>query len=191
MKKYAKTFLILSIVSTLAFGAWATTRIIKSVQFDFDCKAYLKRAADANTIEIAKTELNKAIEYAEANNLTKGIVSVFLKNPANDIGFWYQNIKSAYEELDNLDENASSLEKTNVLMKLRESLTDSGSSGSTAVIIPSGITVYPNNMLYFLWGTFSFIVAVVFWILFAISLGVEVKLDTLETKKKIVLKKSS
>ena len=187
MKKYAKTFLIISIISTLLFGSWATVRIVKSVQFNFDCQAYLKRAANANTIELAKTELGKAIEYVESNNLTKGVVSVFLKNPANDIGFWYQNMKLAYEELDALPENTSSLEKTNVLMKLRESLTDNDSTGATSVITPSGITIYPNNMMYFVWSMFSIIAATVFWILFIISL--DLKFETVNVQKNIVLKK--
>ena len=180
-------FLLLAIVCTLIFVSWATVRIIKSIQFSFECEAYLKRAANANTIELAKTELEKAIEYAELNNLTEGIVSIFLKNPANDLGFWYRNMKVAYEELDTLPENASPLEKTNVLMKLRESLTDSDSTGATSVITPSGITIYPNNMVYFLWSMFSSVAATVFWILFVISLGL--KLETVTVQKNIVLKK--
>ena len=182
MKKYKKVFLLLAIICTLIFMSWATVRIVKAVQFSFECKAYLKRAADANTIEMAKPELKKAIEYAEANELTEGIVSLFLKNPANDIGFWYQNMKSAYEELENLPEDASSLEKTNVLMKLRESLTDNDSDGSTSVIAPDGITIYPNNMLYFLWGMLSLLGLTVF----CVSLGL--KAETVNVQKVIVKK---
>lgn len=186
MKKYSKTFLILAIICTLVMTAWAVVRIVKSVQFHFECGAYLKRAANANTIELAKSELGKAIEYAESNNLTEGIVSIFLKNPTNDLEFWYQNMKLAYEELDTLPEDASSLEKTNVLMKLRESLTDNDSNGATNVITPEGITVYPNNMLYFLCGMISIVATTLFWTLFVISL--ELKFETVQTQKKIVKK---
>ena len=175
MGKSAKLFLVLAIVFTLIFFAWATIRIVKSVQFNFNCEAYLKRAADAPTVELAKTELKKALDYAEKNNLTEGIVSVFLKNPANDIGFWYKNIKSAYEELNSLADDATQLEKTNVLMKLRESLTDRDGSGGTAVILPEGITVYPNNVMYFWWGWVSCIGLCVFWTLFGIKVGVTIK----------------
>ena len=114
MGKSIKTWLFLAIISTLIFGSWATIRIVKAVGFNINCEAYIKRAADANTIDLAKGELAKAIDYAEQNNLTEGTVSIFLKNPANDISFWYQNMKSAYEELNNLSEEATSLEKTNV-----------------------------------------------------------------------------
>ena len=190
MKKYSRTFLTLSIICTLIFGSWATVRIIKSIQFNFDCSAYLKRAANANTIELAKEELGKAIKYVEDNNLTEGVVSIFLKNPSNDVGFWYQNMKSAYEELDNLSDDTSSLEKTNVLMKLRESLTDSSDSGSTTVITPSGITVYPDNTLYFVWGTISSATTIIFWILFVVSLGIKLEVEDLSKKKRIVIKKN-
>lgn len=96
-------------------------------------------------------------------------------------------MKLAYEELDTLPVDATSLEKTNVLMKLRESLTDNDSNGTTGVIIPSGITVYPNNTLYFLWGTLSIVATTVFWTLFSISLGL--KFETVQVQKKIVRKK--
>jgi len=114
MAKMKNLFLVLSIVVTLAMCVWATIRIVKYVNFSLNCEAYLKRAADANTVELAKTELKKAIDYAEENGLTTGVVSIFLKNPVNDIGFWYTNINSAYDELVNLSPDATSLEKTNV-----------------------------------------------------------------------------
>ena len=169
MKKFAKLFLILAIIFTVIFCIWATVRIVKAVSFNLSCEAYIKRASDANTVEMAKTELGKAIEYAEQNNLTEGIVSIFLRNPKNDIGFWYGNMRAAYEELDNLPENSTPLEKTNVLMKLRESLTDSSSDSGSSVTIPTGITVYPNNVLYFWWGLVASIGICVFWILLSVA----------------------
>ena len=56
MRKSAKIYLILAIICTLVLGAWAVDRIIKAVSFDLACEAYIKRAADANTIEMAKTD---------------------------------------------------------------------------------------------------------------------------------------
>jgi len=162
--------LVLAAVFTVVFCAWATIRIVKYLDFNLNCEAYLKRAADANTVELAKGELAKAIDYAEKNNLTEGIVSIFLKNPANDIGFWYNNIKSAHYELDNLPEEASPLEKTNVLMKLRESLTDRGNNGGTKVIYPTGISIHPGNVLYFWWCILSSAGVCVFWTLFLVAL---------------------
>lgn len=164
MKKAAIFFLVLAIISTVVFGAWAAVRIVKVVQLDLGCVQYLKRAADASTVETAKEELAKAISYAEENNLTDGVVSIFLRQPGNDVGYWYNNMVEAYNELDNLPEDASSLEKTNVLMKLRETLTDEGETG-VIVTIPCGISIYPNNVAYFWWGLLSFLLAIVFYIL--------------------------
>ena len=81
MGKATKIFMVFAIIATIVFGAWGTVRVVKSVQFSTNCKQYLKRAADANTVETAKEELAKAISYAEENNLTEGVVSVFLHQP--------------------------------------------------------------------------------------------------------------
>lgn len=168
MGKAAKIFMVFAIIATIVFGAWSTVRIVKDVQFDNNCAQYIKRAADANTIERAKEELEKAISYAEKNNLTEGVVSIFLHQPKNDIGYWYQNMTEAYDELENLPEDATSLEKTNVLMKLRETLTDETESG-VSVTIPNGISIYPGNVAYFWWGLLSIIFCLGLWIMVLVA----------------------
>lgn len=159
MRKSGAIFLVFAIIATISLIAWAGVRIVEWISFDRNCEAYIIRAADANTVEMAKDNLQKAIEYAEENNLTEGTVYIvkFLKDPRNDVGFWYKNMKDAYMELDTLPEDATALEKTNVLMKLRESLLDGE---------PSGITVYPNNIAYFWWGLLSLIFTWIFWELY-------------------------
>ena len=157
MGKSAKRFLILAIICTIIFGAWATVRIVKAVSFDMNCHAYIHRAVGATEIETAKVELAKAIEYIEENSLTEGTVSIFLKSPRNDVGFWYGTLKSAYKELDTFLEGATQLEKSNYLMRMRESFLEVG--------LPDGISVYPNNVLYFWWSMLSLIGAAVFYIL--------------------------
>ena len=168
MGKAAKIFMVFAIIATLVFGAWFTVRIVKRVQFDTNCEQYLKRAADANTVETAKGELAKAISYAEENNLTEGVVSIFLHQPKNDVGYWYNNMKEAYAELENLPEDATSLEKTNVLMKLRETLTDEKESG-VSVTVPDGISIYPSNVSYFWWGLLSSIFCFGLWIMVLVA----------------------
>lgn len=168
-REAAKRLKVFAIIATLVFGAWAIVRIVKWVQFDTECTQYLKRAADANNVETAKEELAKAISYAEKHDLTEGVVSIFLHQPKNDVGYWYKNMTEAYVELDNLPEDVTSLEKTNVLMKLRETLTDEEESG-VSVTIPDGIEIYPSNLLYFLWGVCSAIAGVILWIKFCVCL---------------------
>ena len=77
-----------------------------------------------------------------------------MKQPKNDVGFWYRNMKNAYQELDNLPDDSSALEKANVLMKVRESLVDQGES-SVMVTLPQDLSIFPNNVLYFWVGAFS------------------------------------
>lgn len=168
MGKAAIIFMVIAIIATVVFGAWSVDRIVNAVEFSTNCKQYLKRAADANTIETAKEELAKAISYAETNNLTEGVVSIFLNQPKNDIGYWYKNLTEAYSELENISEDATALEKTNVLMKLRETLTDEDNDG-TSITIPSGISIYPNNVSYFWWGVLSSVIALVMWMMLYVA----------------------
>lgn len=167
MERTSKIWLTIAIVFTMLFVAWGVVRTVKSVQFDYGCEAYLKRAADANSVEMAKENLKVAIEYAEEHRLTEGLVKIVFNNPKQDLGFWYQNLKACYEELDNLPQDATPLEKTNVLMKLRESLVDTGES--TSVTVPMGISIYPYNVIYCIWGWLSIILACVGWVVFSME----------------------
>ncbi len=140
---------------------------VNELDFSFNCAEYLKRAADANTIEMAKPELNKAIEYLEYNNLTSGVVSVFLKNPKNDIGFFYENLKASQAELEKANPEISQLEESNLLMKLRETLMDEGET--VRVTYPAWISIYPDNVAFFWWTVINLIAAVGFgWIIYSL-----------------------
>ncbi|WP_020536872.1 hypothetical protein [Lewinella cohaerens] len=144
MKKY----LISAVLLLFSLGVFGV-RIAKGVTFKQNVSGYLKRAADANTIDMANAELTKVINYLEANNLTSGYTSVMWETPDEDIGFWYQNLKASQQELETLNSD-SALERTNVLMKLRETLLDTGEK--TKVTIPKGLSVYPDNLL---WGVLT------------------------------------
>lgn len=119
-------------------------RISKGVELKQNVTGYLTRAANANTIELAHEELTKSINYLEANNLTSGYTSILWQTPDEDIDFWYRNLKASQGELQNL-KSESALEKTNVLLKLRETLL-TGDSGK--VIVPEGLAVFPHNKLW-------------------------------------------
>ena len=139
--KYTVSALLI-LLSISIFGV----RISKKITFEQNVTGYLKRAADANTIELANQELTKAINYLEANNLTSGYTSVLYKTPDEEIDFWYQNLKASQKELSNLNSN-SALEKTNVLIKLRETLMDTGGK-KMKVTLPQGLSVYPHNRFW-------------------------------------------
>jgi hypothetical protein len=143
---------IFGILLMVPLAILLTWRIVCSVSFGIDCGGYLKRAADANTVEMAQSQLNIAIKYLEGHNLTTGYCSIFLKQPKNDIGFWYNNLKASTKELTTISPIASQLEKTNVLMKLRETLLNQDES----ITCPNGISIYPENKMFF-WLCITFL----------------------------------
>lgn len=157
MRPVSVLFLLFSLA--LFFG-YVGTVIVQSVNFDKNCSGYLARAANANTVEIARDELEKSIAYIESNKLTDGFTSIFYTTPDEDIGFWYKNIKACHSELVNLPKNTTPLESTNVLMKLRESLMSHGEK-SSYITVPDGLSRYPNNGVFFVWGWVSFIMVIV------------------------------
>ena len=132
---------------------------VKSIQFDQNCGGYLKQAADANTVELATERLGIALKYIEDNGLTNGYTSVVYRTEDENVGYWYDNIKASYNELV-AAKNGSALEKSNVLMKVRESLTDNGEGGETTLTVPDGISRYPNNAIYGVLRLLSFILLI-------------------------------
>ena len=137
MKKIIASALLILFSFTI-FGIYAS----KKITLKQNVTGHLKRAADASTIHLAKQELLSAVDYLEENNLTQGYTSVLWKTPDEDITFWFQNLKASLYELEHL-KSESALERTNVLIKLRETLVDQGES--TRVTVPKGLHVFPNN----------------------------------------------
>jgi len=153
--------IVLLILALSIFGVV----IVRSIQLRQNCTGYLKRAADANTVENAKEQLSIAISYLEAHNLISGYTSVLWKTPDEDIGFWYNNLKTSYEELSKVDSTTSALEKSNILMKLRETLIDNGEKGDS-MTIPNGLSRYPHNLLFgvLMWIGFFVLIGGIIWI---------------------------
>lgn len=148
MTRFAK-LLILGLVALCIEGAV----LVKNIQFKQQCAGYLKQAADASTPELALDRLDKALEYIEGHDLTEGYTSVLWKTEDENIGFWYQNLISCREELeDSLD--GDQLQKSNVLMRVRETLTDEGERGTT-LTVPPGISRYPYNLIWGILRLFS------------------------------------
>jgi hypothetical protein len=150
----------LCFLAVAAFVIWCGVRIVASVHADQQYLGFLKQAADANSVKLANEKLTAALNEIERQGLTGGYTSVLYSTPDEDLGFWYKNLKTSKAELDSLPETASSLEKSNMLIKLRETLLDHG-SGSESITYPEGISVFPNNTLYFWWPIISIIVALI------------------------------
>lgn len=139
MKTLAPIFAIIWIAATVWF-------ISMRIDFNQNCSGYLKQAADANTVELAIDRLEKALVHIERKGWTKGYTSILWKTEDENIGFWYANLKSSKQELIRSLES-SQLEQTNVLMKLRETLTEQGEK-SIHVTYPSGLWKFPYNTAF-------------------------------------------
>ena len=153
MKVFAGVLLI------LVFLAWVVFRIVNVITFGIDCEGHIKRAADANTVELATQEMKTVVSYLKNRGMTSGYTSVVYRTPDEDVGFWYQNLESSLKELETVSPQASQLEKSNLLMKLRETLLDEGQSVS--VTSPEGISVFPNNTAYAIWCLIGFVFGIV------------------------------
>jgi len=145
----------------IPFIVWGALRMYHATVFSLECGNNLARTAIAADIGMAKQELNVVLTYLEKQKLTDGFTSVLWEDSSQDLGFFYKNLKIAYDELEKVSPEASQLEKTNVLMKLRETVCRKGQ-----VIVPSEISIHPNNTAYFIFGWLSFgllIVSIVYW----------------------------
>jgi hypothetical protein len=142
MKALCIIFAIILFIAPLI--TW-TISTVEGIQFDANCGDYLKLAADANDVNVAEKHLSRAISYIEANNLTHGDTGVFIYKPQNDIGVWYENLKTAQTQLQEMQANGyTELEESNMLMKLRETLMD-----EERITHPSDISLFPYHVLMF------------------------------------------
>lgn len=144
---------------TVLFLLWVVTRIFLNISFDRDIGGHLKHLANANTVQLATENLDVAIKSVEDKGWTSGYTSILYQTPDEDVGFWYKNLKASRAELKDVNQQTSLLERTNVLIKLRGTL-----NGGT-MSAPQGISVFPNNKLFAVWGITSPILAIVFWLL--------------------------
>jgi hypothetical protein len=151
-KKYGSYCVFL--IGVVSLFLFCFVRIWLLIAFDCGCGDHLKRAADANTISLEKQELQTAVKYLEDNKLTEGSTKMIFDYPRYELGFFYANLRASLTELDTISPQASQLEKSNVLLKLRETLIDHGSYGDS-VTCPEGITVFPHQWFYLLWGAGS------------------------------------
>jgi hypothetical protein len=149
---------------------WIGVRVYDTIQFDRKCADHIKRAADANTIDLAIQEMKTVVVYLEANDIKTGYTSVLYTTPDEDVGYWYNNLTSALGELEKVTPETTQLTRSNLLLKLRETLLDHSSSGET-VTLPSGVTIFPNNVAFCWWGWISTMLLIIGLILSLMSLN--------------------
>lgn len=159
MKTILISLSIVLFVSCLGYGTY------KAIVFDTQCKEYLSLAANANSIELAKSNLDKAIQYIEKNQLTSGNSAIFIKSPSNNITLWYANLKACQKEIWELSvKGGTTLEQTNLLMKLRESLLN-----NEVVIVPKFLSMYPYQKVTIIMLYISAIFSILIWYILKIE----------------------
>lgn len=134
---------------------------IAELQFGRDFKGYLKRAADANSLEMAEKELSKAIAYLNYHDLNTEAgrnrgwhndhTSVVYTSPDEQLSFFYENLTTSRNEVRTVlaSSTATPTDRSNTLIKLRETLIDH-ETGGDVVTYPAGLAVYPRNGLLIL-----------------------------------------
>lgn len=140
-----KKLVVFCIIFCIGYVVFVT---YKDYLFNKNCEEWLKLAADANNIPIAKARLDKAVDYLEKNNITTGYTSLWFQTPDTSITEWYTNLKAAQENLSSFPSNATGSDINNTLMKLRETLLDRGDHGDK-VTLPPYIQYAPYNLLFF------------------------------------------
>jgi len=148
--------LIALIVITITFLSF---RIFSFVNFNANCANYLRVATNAGTIENATYNADIAINFLKNHNLDSGFTSTLYKTQDENLEYFFKNLTDTVTSMKNLPQNASELEKSNVLLKFREVLLDNNS-----LSIPTGISIFPFNihcailgwMLFVTWSIVSF-----------------------------------
>lgn len=173
-KKTLVLYWVLVFLLCLPLIGLAGTRVYKAYVFKIRCKGHLKRAADANTIPLAIQEMEVVVSYLAEHDMTEGYTSIIIQTPDEDVGFWYQNLKASLEELRSISPDAQSLEKSNVLMKLRETILDEGQSNN--VTTPNGIVVFPYNREYAAGMFFSVLIVILAGVIILTKSDIELTL---------------
>lgn len=150
---------VLLIISTMILGSTLFFSCSSSINFDQTIEGHIKRAADAQVVELAQAELSTAITAIEAQNLTTGYTSIFYRTPDEDMSFWYRNLKASQAELAAITPETTPLERSNVLMRLRSTLLDHGEHGEK-VTSPNGIEIYPHNTMVFWANMFAMLMMI-------------------------------
>lgn len=148
-------------------GGMMVPPLVGKLSFRWNCRDYLKRAADCSSVDTCREELDKAIRYAEDNGLTSGNSAAFIKTPECDVKFWYDNLVNASSALEDVLPESTPLEKSNVLMRVRETLLD-----GNVVTCPPNIGYYPKVLSMYVINTLGLVTLAVgvFLLLGAIGL---------------------
>jgi len=153
-KSHGWLFVYLAVL-ILPILTYIGVRFYVGFMWDVNCGQHLKRAADANTVEMARDELGNALKYLEDHKTTEGYTTILTPlwlPPNEDVGFWFRNLKASHTELCKVGPTTTQEERGVVLLKLRQTLLDHTGQRGEKITAPSGIAFFPYNLSWFLCG---------------------------------------
>ena len=159
---------LLGVLLCLPFAFWGGSRVYRDVIFERQVTGRIKRAADANSVKLAKQELEAVLKFLDLGNVKEGYTSILYTTPDEDVTFWYNNLLTCYQQLKDLSVDTKQSEQDMVLMKLRQTLLDHD-GGKEVVTQPKGISIFPNNTVWAFWGIFGSLLGIVGAILFMLG----------------------
>jgi hypothetical protein len=128
----------------LVTAVLAGVRIYLWVIFNINCGGHMVLAGNANNVDLARQEMELVVKYAKDHDMTSGYTSVLYNAPDEDMGFWFKNMSASLDELRRVKPETTELEKSNLLIKLKETLVNHDGK----VNIPAGVSVFPNNTFF-------------------------------------------
>ena len=97
--------------------------------------------------------MDLVLKYAQDHNLTYGFTTISGKTPDEDLSVWYETLSKREEYFRSLKQlPPAELEKYNEYSKQMD-------LKSKDVVVPSGISIYPYNTLFFIWEIVSIVLA--------------------------------
>ncbi len=137
---------------------WVATRGYFIWRFNSAVKTPLVRAVEATTVDAAVSELKGVVSYLHNARLTSGHTSILYRTPPEDVGAWYGNIEGYLGELRQFLGEPGSRERVNRLLERRRTLIG---TSDVKVRVPPGISVYPHNKVWGVFGAVSLILFVI------------------------------
>ena len=130
-----------------------TFECVTTQKFKIEFLGHLERAANTTLTETALNELGIGVDYLEIKQMTSGFTSVVWNTPDEDVGYFYTNLKNAYANLHKINYTGTEIEKSNALLKLKESLIYNNGKHGDKVIYPDDLQYYQNK---YIWAFFDY-----------------------------------
>ena len=155
---------LMCILVGLFFTALACIPIVKGIVFNRDCGAYLERASQAPTPDIARVSLDKALAYLNENHMTEGNTYIIIPSPNDTLEWLYSRVSQARKVLDEITVKSTPLEVSNVMIRMKDSISEQGESGEH-VILPVHVALWPYQLFWIVVSSVMSLLAITFFLI--------------------------